>query len=269
MELEKEQITEDQAKQLWEDVVKERAAGDEPADSLESNITETDDPWHGVPQVVRDRLQAVDAIDHRLKSSEGRVAALQRELEVSKQAAKDANNSPTQQQINAASANSEKWVALKEDFPEWVEAIEERLSGVVGTEKESYNDAELRAQNANLSSELSSLRVELKHPGWEDTVNTAEFVQWMQTQPPEVLALAASSNPTDAIKLLDQYSSITDKAQKVIDDRAKRLQQSVSTQTKAGQVPRKSAGDMSPEEYWDNLAKEKAAKRQQSQQSRF
>lgn len=47
--------------------------------------------------------------------------------------------------------------------------------------------------------------IDAKYPGWEDTVRTKEFADWLAKQPAERRALADSNKAEDAIKLLDAY----------------------------------------------------------------
>ena len=261
-------LTAEQAASEWDRQIADKEAGVNPL----AEPTAVSDPWEAVPQVVRERLQQFDSVVHELKTTSGRVAALQRELDVAKQAAKQSSNAPTQSQINAASGSGEKWKALKEEYAEWTDAIEERLSGfsVGGIQANDPNLLEklealsmLVKNNAEQSNEISKLKVSIRHPNWENVVVSPEFDAWRKVQPPDVSALFTSDRPDDAVRMLDLYAA-TAKADKVAAQRQTRLQGSVNPETgRSGQAPRKSPDDMTDEEIWDQMAKERAAKKQQ------
>lgn len=185
------------------------------------------DRWEGVPLVVKEslegitnRLATLDRIDHRLKSTEGRVGAIQTALAAAKaDTTKAGAEAPTKEQVAAAAASSDKWKQLETDFPEWTMALNERLTamsaelagkipkvdvegitkGVVDTVSPMF---------AAVKSEARELaRVDMKHDAWEDTVKTKEFGDWFAKQTTDLQALADSEKAADAIKLLDAYKA--------------------------------------------------------------
>ena len=94
-----------------------------------------------MPDAVKEKLLKIDELEksnqqliHHVKTAEGRVAAMQREAEIAKRVKEEVakKDSPTQTEITTASKNPEKWDKLKEDFPEWAEAMEEYVSSKLG-----------------------------------------------------------------------------------------------------------------------------------------
>ena len=181
------------------------------------------DPWEGVPPVLRETLDKLSAtVNHigpalrRLKSAEDRIEAIGN---ASKEAAKAATSAgaqaPTQAQVASASASGEKWKQIKDDFPEWADAMDERLAAL-GTAQAPQVDVDglrrelaegTRAQVAGaIDTAEERAYVRFKHPAWRKTVTTPEYVDWFKSQPPEFRALEQSDLADDAIKVLDAYA---------------------------------------------------------------
>lgn len=163
-----------------------------------------------LPKQAREMFTAVTGVTGRLRNIEGHIGGLtsqQKEIRAALTASRDAEKSgdeaPTGSQIAAASGSSEKWNQMKEDFPEWAEAMEERLANVKGT---SQPPVDRDAIKAELKAELALEAVEDAHEGWQETVKKPEFSTWLQSQPEEMQALAASTKPRDAIRLLNKYT---------------------------------------------------------------
>lgn len=197
------------------------------------------DPWAGVPPVVKaqfdslnTKLDIVDKLPDRLRNIEGHIGGLTTQIkaaaEASKAVVKAGGEAPTQAQIEAASASSEKWKRIKEDYPEWVDAMEERLASIrpVTSEPKDYISktdfeakiTEVSGTNADLRRELQEDLIEHHHEGWKDTVKSSEFVKWFEGQKPEVKALSKSPKARDAIRLIDAFkadkSAAAEKAKK-------------------------------------------------------
>jgi hypothetical protein len=209
-----------------------------------------DDPWAGVPKVVKDTLTDMagklgtldgsrfDRIEQALKATVGRVGSIQSELakqaEMHKAATASAATTPgaapSKEQISSAVKDPEKWTRLKADFPEWADGVAEfleaRLAGVQGAK---YDDTVLKksleesgAKVTTLEQSVSSLLqrdeqlremvVEMRHPGWTKTVTAPPFRQWLAGQPADIRSLGASESPLDAIRLLDAFEEHRKKA---------------------------------------------------------
>lgn len=139
-------------------------------------------------------------------------AAVGAKTEISKTGA----DSPSKTQIADALKSGEKMTALKGEFPEWGEAMDEmmtalesRLEGVKPVDTDSLKESVLTEVKTSTEETLREYRelvkIDSKHPGWEDTVATEAFQQWMAAQPEDVQALAASDKAADAIKMMDVY----------------------------------------------------------------
>ena len=213
------------------------------------------DEWEGVPKVVRthletisNRLGKVDKLEQDLKTTAGRVAAMQSAATAVR---KDGGQAPSQQQIQEASGSLEKWKTLLESFPDFKEGLEERFGAIDAAlkqhkpfDQEGFTGA-IHTLVTNSTRELREFaKLDSKHDGWEDTINTPQFAEWAFAQGPTAVeqaqwrmlkaqspdkaeeffktfeerypqwwqdrgALMASSVAKDAIALLDGYQAHT------------------------------------------------------------
>lgn len=243
------------------------------------------DPYEGLHPAIRAKLDAQDQLAERLRKAEGHIGGLSSEnkrineqLAAAKAAAAAVKEAPSQAQVATAKASTEKWDQLKTDFPEWADALEERL-GAQATQPDldglrNQIREELTPQlasdistrlKAEIAAETEGRLVNIAHRGWKDTVKTPDFVTWYEQQPADVKALGASSTAEDAITLLDSFKAATagkPNAATIKAQRQQRMQEaaSVARGTQGG-APVKSSDDMTPEEYWAHLARQDAAKK--------
>lgn len=182
--------------------------------------------FESLPASVRARIEKIDKIEvtanqigatqRKLKTVEDRIEAVSKAgTEAAKAASAAGGAAPTQAQIDAAAASGgAKWKQMKEDFPEWAEALDERLAAlrpsaaapvdVEGIKKEVAGEVDTRiAQSVDAAEERAFVR--MKHPGWKATVKTPEFKDWYDKQPEDMKAKAASNNGDDAVTMLDAF----------------------------------------------------------------
>jgi len=253
------------------------AAPETPQELAPEPVPEPEDPLAGLSPTVRAKLAQIDELAqanaqllHHVKTTEGRVAAMQREAEQARQAAAQVapQDAPSQGAIVNAAKNPEKWEQLKQDFPEWAGAMEEYVASKLGNQPSPQQlltpeqvTQYVQQQVAQTKSEMGRLmeeaRIEGKYENWRDTVNTTEFAQWFAVQSPETRALADSSAARDAIRMLDMYQTAKSvSATDIKQERGARLAAAATTRT--GQTPPpKTLGDMSPEELWNYEAKKR------------
>ena len=286
--MEENQLSSEEAQNLWdEEASKLGADGDTFAsDSLaaapetpqdldleQAQIEQPEDPLAGLSSTVRAKLAQIDELAqanaqllHHVKTTEGRVAAMQRDAQQARQAAMQ--EAPTQTAIVSAVKNPEKWEQLKQDFPEWAGAMEEYVAAKVGGQQQQqqvltpeqvagYVQQQVAQTRAEMGRLMEEARIEGKYENWRDTVNTTEFAQWFTVQSPETRALADSSAARDAIKMLDLFNtSKSVSATDIKQERGARLAAAATTRT--GQTPPpKTLGDMSPAELWNYEAKKR------------
>ena len=287
--MEENQLSSEEVQNLWdEEASKLGANGDTFASESLAAAPETpqdfdleqaqieseqpEDPLAGLSLTVRAKLAQIDDLAqanaqllHHVKTTEGRVAAMQREAQQARQAAMQ--EAPTQTAITSAVKNPEKWEQLKQDFPEWAGAMEEYVASKVGGQQQQqvltpeqvagYVQQQVAQTRAEMGRLMEEARIEGKYENWRDTVNTTEFAQWFAVQSPDTRALADSSAARDAIKMLDLFNtSKSVSATDIKQERGARLAAAATTRT--GQTPPpKTLGDMSPAELWNYEAKKR------------
>ena len=247
-------------------------AGGQPAANDEAEPPLPQDPM----DEIRARLGVLDRLEQRVRNTEGHIGGLTSELGTFRKELKAAATAaaatapgaaPNQTQIAAAAKNLAKWESLKSDFPEWADAIDERLGANV---QPKVNVDEIRQQvaaeltprlKAEIEASMEPRLVDVAHRGWRMLVNTPDFVQWINAQPENVRQLAASPKADDAIDLLDRYKEtrkvLPKTSEEIAAERQARLRQAANTPRGQGaNTPRRSADDMTDEEYWAYLAKQ-------------
>lgn len=299
--MEENQLSPEEAQQLWDEEAAKLDADDQsanqqmataPEDSLLEDEpiaeeaapdVEPEDPLAGLSDVVRAKLAQIDELAtanaqllHHVKTAEGRVAAMQREFQQARVAQQQVapQEAPSQGQIANAAKNPEKWEQLKEDFPEWAGAMEEYVASKLGSvqpqqgldpqQVAAFVQQQVDQTKAEMRQAIEEARVDGKYENWKDTVNTLEFTQWFTVQSPEIRSLANSDSARDAIRMLDLFHDTKKRsASDIKQERGQRL--AAAATTRPGQTPPpKTLDDMSPEELWNY----EAAKREKTRAQR-
>ena len=246
----------------------------DPAPAEQADATPvSEEPAPSSEQALMDKISGLESmlgqVTQRLRNAEGHIGGLGSQLKQQVQAAQQVTakggEAPTAGEIRAAQQSPEKMGALKRDYPEFAEAMEsalnERLSAMeqrIAAQPQQVQQPSVGVEDiARLRSEMA---VEVRHPGWQDRVQTPEFVGWLQRQPREVQLLAASDSPQDAVRLLDLHGNATNTA---TSQRTQRLASAAAIPSgRSGANTRaKAVEDMTPQEYWaylDQLDKQKA-----------
>lgn len=298
--MDEQDLSQEQAQQLWNEEAAKLDAGDnapaleaeaaapesppqeEPQQAAPEQPEQDVDPLAGLPDIVRAKLAEIDELKnanaqllHHVKTAEGRVAAIQREIQLAKtaQQAVAPQDAPTQSQMAAAAKNPEEWEELKQDFPQWASAMEKYVSAQLGRVQVAPGldpqavAAFVQQQNEQLKAEmtkaLEEARIEGKYEDWRDTVNTVDFAQWFIAQPADVRSLAESPRARDAIRMLDMFHATKSRsAQDIKQERGARL--AAAAQTRPGQTPPpKTLDDLSPQEMWNHMAAQRERERAQ------
>lgn len=212
-----------------------------------------------LPQSTIDKLEEKlttrieERLSGRLRNIEGHIGGLKHNLSqlstAAKAAEKQGADAPTTSQMRDAMQSGAKLNALKEEFPEWAEAIEESMQSVAsripqvdmeGINQRFQTTEQTAAQLMNRARQMA--RLDMAHPDWEQTIATDQFQNWLMNQSPETQALADSENATDAIKALDSFSEFVKASEP--DLTAQRRQkntrlESAVTPTSGGQASRR------------------------------
>jgi hypothetical protein len=246
----------------------------DPAPAEQADATPVSEaPAPSSEQALMDKISGLESmlgqVTQRLRNAEGHIGGLGSQLKQQVQAAQQVTakggEAPTAGEIRAAQQSPEKMGALKRDYPEFAEAMESALNERLSAMEQRIAAQPQQVQQPSVSVEeiarlRSEMAVEIRHPGWQDRVQTPEFVGWLQRQPREVQMLAASDSPQDAVRLLDLHGEATTSA---TSQRTQRLASAAAIPSgRSGANTRaKAVEDMTPQEYWaylDQLDKQKA-----------
>lgn len=147
------------------------------------------DPWEGISDTMRVHFETMEAsvkqANDIAKSASGRANKLQSVIDKQSRVPVAAPK-PTKDQILEALANKEKRDVLREDFEGFAEALDEMdqsVSTAVGSALDGLRK-ELRQEAIDLNNEsMNELAVkrtlDIKHPGWETTINDKDFKGWV------------------------------------------------------------------------------------------
>ena len=269
---EEQEYREQLAAELWEDGERAEFPAEQEEQQAEPEAAPEADPLEGVPAALKQTLEAlqskvsaIDTIGNEVKQWSGRVGAIQRELQLQRnaaeQAAKTVSEAPTKQQMAEAAQDDEAWSELKDEFPEWADALEKRTGKL---EKKFSEQIESLRQQQPQGVDVDKLILKLEtklltfaHKDWKDVVASPAYKNWLATQPPEVQSKALeSTDALDCVEVLDAYKSSTKNVVDIASQRSERLAASVSAPSGGRPVRSKSIDDMTPEEYREHVAKQ-------------
>mgnify|MGYP001465421603 CR=1 FL=1 len=283
----------DEAQKIWDQLEAEESghaqpATNEPADppadqtpaSAAADPAPAEPPADATPgsdaaapdgsQALMDKIAGLESmlgqVTQRLRNAEGHIGGLGSQLKQQQQLAAQVTarggDAPSAGEIRAAQSSAKAMESLKRDYPEFAEAMEaaltEQMQALRASMPQQAQQAVVTPDDMQLM--RSQMEVEIRHPGWQDRVQTPDFQGWLQRQQPEVQMLAASASPRDAIRLLDLHSEAL---KTVTSQRTQRLSAAAAIPSgrSGSQTRTKAVEDMTPQEYWaylDQLDKQKA-----------
>ena len=277
------ELTPEQAQAAWLEEANARSNPDAapPAVAAPAPAAAVDEPPPPeVPDELARALQDVASLKdlvtqlhHTVRSSEGRVGAMQRELQEARAAAQRVQApAPNEQTARAAAKDPEKWAKLKEDFPEWGEAVEALVDSRQAPAAPQVDFAPIEERISGLTTQFQRAIEEAKvfgaHRDWKNVINTPEFVTWHRAQDPQIQALAASAHGEDAITMIDKFKAdrqvASDATRNTTAERAARLAAAAAPARKPTAPPPKGDSELTPAELWA----QEAAQREQSRAQR-
>ena len=265
------------AAQVWDEYQDDEPQPGPKIEEREEQQPELDE-WAGVSPALRKtiegingKLSTLDTIDQRLRSAEGRIGSVQQAVfeqrKAAEEAAKRVKDAPTKEQMAQAAKSDKAWEDLKEEFPGWGEALHDELASVRQAAEALKQDIEtLRTmQNSGSQHDVEKLQreidvklVSVKHPGWQQTVKSDEFGQWLQAQDQAVQqTFLYATDPVECIAVLDAFagSNTEGGAQGITASRQRRLE-AATTVSKGRSTQTKNPANMTEAEYRAHVAKE-------------
>jgi hypothetical protein len=189
--------------------------------------------------------QMEQRLSGRLRNIEGHIGGLKHnlnQLSTAKAAAEaQGADAPTKAQISEATQSGVKLSALKEDFPEWAEAIEESMSAVASRIPQVDENAINERIRSSETRARQLARLDMAHPDWEQAIQSEQYQNWLSNQPNDIQALVNSENASDAIKVLNAYVDSTSASTPDLtaQSRQRNRLESAVTPTAGGQATRR------------------------------
>ena len=199
------------------------------------------DPYAWIQALPEEVRTQAENLKHSALSDQGRVAAynrqldsLRRELEAAQRQAR--TPAPAEQtsktSVSAAPELPEKFKQLKEDFPEFADAVEEmreldrlryeaRLTEALSPIEEQ-RVAQQRSSFLDTVSAAGRDIFQTEETGWhwQEIVKGDDFLAWLDMQPASMKAAARTPDPDEAISVLRRYRQDYDVAVAAMQDPA-------------------------------------------------
>lgn len=243
----------------------------------------TSDPYQWIDSLPEEVREQARQLKHAAASQQGRAAAFQRRAEELQQELDRARTAPrpaptadrAKASDPAAPELPSKFKQLKEDFPEFAEAVEE----IRALDRQQYqkqleerltplNEITARTKKAEFDSAVNEAAAEIFNTietgvYWKDIVVGEDFRAWLALQPKSIQTAAGVPDPTEAVYVLRRYeedyqnalkqlqseatpatpaSQKSTQADKVKEKRAQRMQKSVAPGSKPAAADPKHGG---------------------------
>lgn len=184
--------------------------GVEPVPTVDIWADATDEQRTAMEAVRRERAE----IEHRYKSDEGRVSALQRKINdleaIQHQAPVVA---PAQPPVSEEGIDS-----FREDYPDIANAVDKMVQSKMTTEREGFSQAMNQMQQQMKQAiqpfqeseqkrfiDTQMQELESTHPDWRDVAQSTDFIEWLNVQPDPVRAMFTSDSARDASYLVGSF----------------------------------------------------------------
>tara|TARA_R110001606_G_scaffold34752_1_gene102073 strand:- start:1775 stop:2686 length:912 start_codon:yes stop_codon:yes gene_type:complete len=178
----------------------------------------TTDIWANATEEQRAAMEAVRReraeIEHRYKSDEGRVSALQRKINDL-----EARQQPAPVAISQAAPVSDEGIdSFREDYPDIANAVDKMVQSKMTTEREGFSQA-MRQMQQQMDQAIQPFQeseqkrfidtqmqeLESSHPDWREVAQSTDFIEWLNVQPDPVRAMFTSDSARDASYLVGSF----------------------------------------------------------------
>lgn len=242
----------------------ESTASEEQSSDEEQDNEDDIDIWaeaSDAQKTAYDDLQTqLKDIEHRYKSEQGRVPALQRELQAIKDQVAESQKAPSSPEPVKLPKN---WEALKDSDPEITDAVNDYV------EQQGYiSKTDFEAQVAEKISEASTtLAAQHKQelfntvmvsvrPDWEEVAGSDDFGSWLNAQDESVQQQSAVNDAKSALGVLRLYDSHKAAKSAKADELArKRSEKQQKAQEIAGRSSALDSEKDSEDALWDEMSR--------------
>jgi len=197
-----------------------RANNSEPSDDPKDEPDDTG-MYSGLNDEAKQYWQNIEdenkRLNHRINSDNGRVRAYQQKNGELKEQLDTIGREgmPTKIDIaNAMKGGSESWNKFHDDYPEIAEIFDSRAEQTGQAMQQALDDAlkpvneqfqRISQKEIETEDKQSSNTVSDMYPDWQGAINTKEYAEWINQQPPGIQSLGESAEPDDAIALIGLF----------------------------------------------------------------
>ena len=175
------------------------------ADADEKSVTE-----ETLKAENEEQKRTIENLTHTIKSNEGRVSKIQRQLNALQKEQETGHASP--KEFAKAFTSEAGWKEFKEENPELAGQMENFIGGLAEvtdrnlekTNKKTDQLSEVAAEDSD--AKISAIITEV-HPDWLDWIVSPEYSSWLSKQPAAVQAIQEDGEVEDSIALLDMYKT--------------------------------------------------------------
>jgi len=173
---------------------------------------EEEDPLADVPDAVKAVITAnqaeIDRLNHKIKSDDGRVSALQKKINKIQTESKSDAISP--KEFAEAFTSKESWTTFAEENPELAETMGDFMKGFAENAQANLDEAKEATDALTELSEVEAQKsaedeVGAAYPEWQDWIASDEFSSWLTTKPAALQEILEDGSVEDSIWLLGQY----------------------------------------------------------------
>lgn len=219
---------------------------DDPKDDLPADDEPGDDNPDPEPQEeeneaekLRKQLEELkkerDYYEHSFKSQVGRVSALQRKLDGEKRNAGQ-EGAKTDDETNV---DDDELKALMEDYPEIAKPIlnfiEKKYGKVEAEVDKRFEPIYQQEEQKYIAGQIELMNKDF--PGWDETIKTPEYQEWLAQQPEAVQSMTNSIHAKDYAYLIRTFQAThsngaKEKASSIAERRQQKLAANVSIPSK-------------------------------------
>ncbi len=206
--------------------------------------------WESDSNPWKEKYQA----DLAQQSALQQQAAQQQQQLAQLQQQSPAEQLPSDNSSDGLGKSDAEWAALKEDFPEMVQAFENRLATVEQNYQARYQKLEQQFQPIQQQANQQQIQVQYQqlateHPDYQQVAASAEFKGWVANQPQVIQQMMSSDSAADAAYLLSSFKQTQPRESPADAIKAKRQQQLEQSRT----VPRRGAAKVQDDGDFDSM----------------
>lgn len=224
---EDEELEDEESDELDDESGEQGSEQDDPDDSDEESEEATDDTYSWIDSLPEEVKDEAERLKHSAESDRGRISAYNRQLRDLREELDRMKSRPAARPAATGAPATEpavhelpeKFKQLKEDFPEFAEAVDslreydrEQFEQQLEAKLQPLEQDRVKQQQHDFNSAVDEAANEIFNTNetgteWRDVVHSEDFTAWLQMQPRSVKEAATKPDPAEAINVLSRYES--------------------------------------------------------------